>query len=187
MSRSNCSWYRRLVLAACCLLGIAAGASEPSHLRLSANLDRPADGYCVDIPGAGRNLRTDLPLFAHNCKPVLTADSAVQWADGERLYFPGVGKCMTAAGINARALPGTALLLRECGRNTAFFDVDALQRFTLRDDGGLVLFGTDLCVVVSAESDTTYSSADVWRPLYLDRCGGVPPERRSWIMRVPSP
>ena len=37
------------------------------HLRLLDRLDRPEDGYCIDILGTPGNLRIDVPLFAHNC------------------------------------------------------------------------------------------------------------------------
>lgn len=60
------------------LLGVQALATEPRHLRLVAALERPTDGYCVDIPDGGQYLRIYLPLFAHNCKPALTTDSAVK-------------------------------------------------------------------------------------------------------------
>ena len=55
----------------------SASRASPTHLRLLDRLDRPEDGYCVDIIGTPQNMRIDLPLFAHNCKPLLTSDSAV--------------------------------------------------------------------------------------------------------------
>ena len=58
------------------LLGFSSPAFSGSlnsqfHLRLLDRLDRPEDGYCVDILGTPGNLRIDVPLFAHNCKPRL--------------------------------------------------------------------------------------------------------------------
>jgi hypothetical protein len=47
------------------------------HLRLVDDLDRPQDGYCLDIVGSGQHIRFDLPLIAHNCKTGLYADEAV--------------------------------------------------------------------------------------------------------------
>ena len=185
MSAALCAVCRYLVVIVGCFFSWAASASDAAHLRLSAPLDRPHDGYCVDIPGAGQNLRVDLPLFAHNCKSGLTADSAVQLTAEQRLDFPGVDMCMTAAGINSGALPGTALLLRACGRNTAFFAVDALQRFVLQADGRLVLSDTTLCLVVGPKSAATYSTADAWRSLFLDACTNVPAERARWILHTP--
>ena len=37
-------------------------------IRLADNLDDP-QGYCIDVPGFGDNLRLDAPLQAHTCKP----------------------------------------------------------------------------------------------------------------------
>ena len=53
------------------LFSIANAANqELVHVRLIDRLDRPDDGYCLDILGTGDTLRLDLPLFSHNCKPV---------------------------------------------------------------------------------------------------------------------
>jgi hypothetical protein len=65
--------YLYLMLLAGCVARLTLVANEPAHLRLAADLDRPEDGYCFDIPGAGQNLRVDLPLFAHNCKTAFIA------------------------------------------------------------------------------------------------------------------
>ena len=48
------------------------------HLRLVDKLDRPQDGYCLDIMGSGDHIRPDLPMTVHNCKPGLYADEAVR-------------------------------------------------------------------------------------------------------------
>ena len=90
----------------------AAADSGARHLRLADRLDRPADGYCVDILGVGDYLRMDLPLFAHNCKPVLTTDSAVIYEPDGRIRFPAVNRCITVAGVNSRALPRAFRRLR---------------------------------------------------------------------------
>ena len=42
-------------------------AEGSTVLRLLDRLDRPQDGYCVDVLGVGLEARTDLPLFVHNC------------------------------------------------------------------------------------------------------------------------
>ena len=84
------------------------------HLRLLDRLDRPEDGYCVDILGTPGNLRVDVPLFAHNCKPRLTSDSSVIFTLDGLIKFPAVNRCMTVAGVNSKALPGASILLRKC-------------------------------------------------------------------------
>ncbi len=86
------------------LLDFAAAATGPVHLRLVDRLDRPEDGYCVDILGTGDYLRVDLPLFAHNCKRGLTTDSAVVFGSDGSIRFPAVERCITVAGVNSLAL-----------------------------------------------------------------------------------
>lgn len=98
----------------------------------------------MDIPGTGQNMRFDLPLFAHNCKRTLTVDSAVVFTNAGEIRFPAVDRCMTVAGVDSGALPGAAILLRECGESKPFFQTSALQRFEHRHDGRLVLKGTEL-------------------------------------------
>ena len=142
-----------------------------------------ATGDVSDITGA--NLRTDLPLFAHNCKPVLTNDSAVRRLPGGQIEFPAVRGCVTVAGVNSRALPGASFLVRRCDERGAFFETAALQRFELREDGRLVLAGTGLCVSVGARSDSTYSTQDRWRALFVEDCDRIEASRSSWEFVVP--
>jgi len=144
-------------------------ASDPTHLRLKDLLDRPTDGYCVDVHGTPGNLRIDLPLFAHNCKSRLTPDSAV----------------IFVAGVNSHALPGTAVLLHKCGESTAFFETSALQQFTLHSDGQLELKQSGLCLAVGLRSAVTYSSSDRWRPLFLDDCAVVEARFSQWQFSLP--
>ena len=96
--------------------------SEPKgsmfHLRLLDRLDRPEDGYCIDILGTPGNLRVELPLFAHNCKTTLTTDSAVIFTSDGLIKFPSVDLCVTVAGVNSNALPGASTLLRKCNDST---------------------------------------------------------------------
>lgn len=173
------------VLVAMAAFAAPAHAAEPKHLRLVDRLDRPQDGYCFDILGTPGNMRTELPLFAHNCKPRLTPDSAVEMTARGRLRFVAVNLCVTAMGVNARALPGVPLLLRPCGRSQPFFDTRALQTFTLAKDGRLALRGTKLCVRVGTVSDRTYSAADRWRTLYLDSCARTPARLARWELVSP--
>ncbi len=158
----------------------AAADTGARHLRLVDRLDRPADGYCIDILGVGDYLRTDLPLFAHNCKPLLTTDSAVIFEADGRIRFPAVNRCITVAGVNSLALPGASILLRGCGEAAPFFETAQLQSFRLHRDGRLTLADSSLCLAVGAESATTYSSLDRWRALFVEDCARIPPERARW-------
>ncbi len=157
------------------------------HLRLVDRLDRPEDGYCIDIPGTPGNMRVDAPLFAHNCKQSLTADSAVVFTSEGYIQFPAVELCVTVAGVNSEALPGAATLLRRCNQSTAFFQTMRLQRFTHRDDGRLVLGDSNLCLTVGPQSAATYSPFDRWRALFVEDCASANPARSRWEFVVPHP
>ena len=117
---------------------VSAFAAEPTHLRLIDFLDRPGDGYCIDVHGTAGNERTDLPLFAHNCKQLLTSDSAVVSNTDDTIEFIELGLCVTVAGVNSTALPGAAVILRECGESTLFLETERLQQFVLHTNGLLV-------------------------------------------------
>ena len=98
---------RKLLISLVIIVSMGTGGSASSaspssqvHLRLLDRLDRPEDGYCVDILGTPGNLRIDVPLFAHNCKPSLTSDSAVVFTSDGFIKFPAVDLCLTVAGVN---------------------------------------------------------------------------------------
>jgi hypothetical protein len=176
-----------LLLLVPSLAPAAPTTTTAAHLRLLDRLDRPKDGYCVDIPGTGQNLRVEIPLFAHNCKPRLTTDSAVVFTSDGLIRFPAVGRCITVAGVNSVALPGAAILLRACKGSTPFFETSKLQRFTLRGDGRLALAGTELCLTVGSKSAPTYSPYDRWRTLFVDDCTTAERARSRWEFVVPRP
>ena len=155
------------------------------HLRLLDRLDRPEDGYCVDILGTPGNLRIDVPLFAHNCKPRLTSDSSVIFTSDGLITFPAVNRCITVAGVNSKALPGASILLRKCNETVAFFETFRLQRFTHRKDGRLSISGSELCLVVGTKSAATYSPSHRWRTLFVDSCSHVEPSLSQWEFVVP--
>lgn len=169
-----------LWICAALLTPAAADSSQPGHLRLIDRLDRPSDGYCLDILGVGTNLRVDVPIFAHNCKPALTPDSAVALTDDGAIHFVAVDLCVTASGVNGRALPGAAIILRPCDGNAAFFESGPLQRFDFHKDGRVQLKGSELCLAVGDVSATTYSVRDRWRVLSVEDCGSTPAALSRW-------
>ncbi len=150
------------------------------HLRLIDRLDRPQDGYCLDVLGTGRALRLELPIFAHNCKPGLTPDSAVEITTVGEIRFADIDLCATSFGVNGRTLAGSPIILRTCGDTAPFFDSAPLQRFEWTDENRLRLKGTTLCLSVGDESASTYSTADRWRVLTVESCSSVSPERAAW-------
>lgn len=150
------------------------------HLKLKNSLDRPEDGYCLDVVGSGQYIRFDMPLNAHNCKPGLYADEAVIMESNGTIRFPAYNKCATVSGLNGRALPGTPLIPAGCGENTPFLSTKGLQTFTQHKDGKLELSGTGLCLTVGKESDSTFSPDHRWRPLFVGKCEDVVPARSQW-------
>ncbi len=163
----------------------AALSSTQVHLRLLDRLDRPEDGYCVDILGTPGNLRIEVPLFAHNCKPYLTTDSAVVFTSEGFIKFPAVDRCLTVAGVNSAALPGASILLRKCNESVPFFETFILQRFSHRKDGRLSVLGSKLCLAVGGQSAATYSTYHRWRTLFVADCLTVEPSLSQWEFVVP--
>ncbi len=161
------------------------GTEGAGHLRLGDNLDRPKDGYCLDIIGSGKHLRFDLPLIAHNCKPGLYADEAVKMEPNGFILFPAFDKCATVVGLNSRALPGAALVPRGCGERTPFLDTEGLQKFDHRKDGRIELSGTGLCLTVGYRSDSTFSPDHRWRPLFVESCEKTELSRSKWKFVIP--
>ncbi|WP_207226442.1 hypothetical protein [Corticibacter populi] len=150
------------------------------HFKLIDSLDRPQDGYCLDIVGSGPHIRFDLPMTAHNCKPGLYEDEAVSIEANGRIRFPAYNACATVAGLNGRALPGAAVVPRGCGERTPFLDAEALQRFVIHDDGRVELHGSGLCMTAGDQSDSTFDASHRWRSLYMDRCDAIDPARARW-------
>ncbi len=184
---------RRLATAALAgvllgLLGSAQAATplQPGHLKLIDPLDRPEDGYCLDLVGSGQYIRFDMPLTAHNCKPGLYHDEAVVLEANGYIRFPAYNRCVTAAGLNGRALPGAALIARGCGERSPFLEAERLQIFRLRDNGQVELDGSGLCLSAGPRSDATFASDHRWRALYLDDCASAEPARSRWQFSVPA-
>ena len=175
-----------LILISCTSIAqerpVAEGAG---HLRLVDNLDRPQDGYCLDIIGSGQHLRFDLPLIAHNCKEGLYADEAVVMEPNGFIRFPAFEKCATVVGLNSRALPGTAVVPSDCGEKTPFLDAEGLQKFDHRKDGLVELSGTGLCLTVGYKSDSTFFPDHRWRPLFVESCETSEPARSRWEFVIP--
>lgn len=189
-------WIGRRLTAVALMVVAVSGApatgQEPEigHLRLVDRLDRPVDGYCLDILGVGSRLRVDLPVFAHNCKPGLTPDSAVAITEAGEIVFAALDLCVTVFGVNRGSLPGSPILLRECAGAASFFDAGRFQRFTFEENGQVRLEGSDLCLAVGEEADSTFSAADRWRALTVETCAETPAALSAWEFNTgpfPSP
>jgi hypothetical protein len=173
----------RALALALTLLGLAQtgyAQSKPTYLMLADRLDRPRDGYCVDVLGAGDVFRTDLPLNTHNCKEGIVPDGVIALRADGTLHMPAFDLCITAHGVNRTSLAGAALILMKCGVNTPFFTVIGLQTWDLSDDGRVKLRGSDLCLAAGPTSSTTFSRFDKWRSLSMQPCDGTPLNLIRW-------
>lgn len=187
-----------------CILALAALTATPAaawqegagYLELADRLDRPDDGYCLDLPGSGDWVDFSMPLNAHNCKrPGLFADEAVTFAapgtSPSPIRFPAYEGCVTAVGLNGASLPGAPVMLRPCAGDIdatrAPFIAASLQDFDHRADGRIELSGAGLCLTVGTESAPTFSPAHRWRALTLERCDDAPADRSVWKAFSPDP
>lgn len=181
----------KLMSTAALALGLLGGPvfaweEGAGYLKLEDGLDRPSDGYCLDVAGSGGWVDFTVPLNAHNCKgPYFYPDQAVRFDQSPGpIRFPAYGGCVTALGRDGRSLPMSALTLKPCAvdpdvRQTPFAS-EALQTFVQRSDGRIALNGTHLCLTVGAQSDVTFSLDHRWRPLFLDTCETADPHLSVW-------
>lgn len=151
------------------------------HMRLQDDLDRPLDGWCLDVVGSGPNIRFDMPLIGHNCKPGLFADEAVEFTEDGQIRFPAYpGYCVTVMGLNEYALPGAALMLKPCGERIPFLNAPKFQTFEHLENGMVRLKGSNLCITVGDVSERTFDPTHAWRTLFVDWCDECDPERSTW-------
>ena len=154
---------------------------EAMHMRLVDDLDRPQDGWCLDVVGSGSHIRFDMPLIGHNCKPGLFADEAVTFEKDGRITFPAYGDaCVTVMGLNQSALAGAALMLKQCGQEIPFLNAPQFQYFEHLDNKTMRLKSTELCITVGDQSKGTFDPTHGWRTLYMDRCADIDLSRAMW-------
>lgn len=151
-----------------------------NYMRLINDLDMPQDGWCLDVVGSGPNVRFDMPLIGHNCKPGLYADEAVIFRNDGTLYFPAFNGCVTVMGLNKKALPGAAIMLKACGETSPFLTATNFQHFSHRPDGRVELKESNLCLTLGASSHSTFDVTHAWRTLYVDNCNKTDPVRSTW-------
>lgn len=158
-----------------------AFASDYKYLQLMDKLDRPVDGYCLDVVGSGPNIRFDMPLTAHNCKgPQIFFDEVVTLREDSTLYFPQYKGCVTVMGNNKTALPKNALMLKECGAQQPFLNAAHFQKFEFNERKQLQLKNSQLCISAGGVSHTTFSPEHRWRSLYMETCDQVSPSLSRW-------
>ena len=143
-------------------------------IRLTDPLDEP-EYYCVDVPGAGRNVRLQSALQAHTCKPIATAADELFTMDHPnegQIYMEAYDLCVEAEG----ARTGSSLRLQPCSDSP-------LQLFALDND--LIRLGGEaqdrLCLAAAPGSGTpTGAPSHLRRELTLEGCETVEPKLTRW-------
>ncbi len=151
--------------------------AEATLVQLVDALDEP-EYYCVDVPGFGRSLQLDAALMAHTCKPGADDEMfAVNRPGPGNLSMPAYDLCMEADAAGSTV----QIYLRKCSDSE-------MQRFELDSDGGLVLAGAGLCMVVSPEDgEPTGGPSHLRRDLYLLDCDEAEPALKQWAFPGSSP
>ena len=175
--------FQKLIVAIL-LVGSGQALSQPEpkqYLQLKDRLDRPSDGYCLDVVGSGKHIRLDMPLTAHNCKgPQIYSDEVFQYRSNQSLYAPAYDGCVTVMGLNDKALAGNALMLKACGVEQPFLNAKNFQKFEFNSKGQIQLIGSHLCIAAGAESHTTYSPEHRWRSLLMLSCAEADLTHSVW-------
>lgn len=155
------------------------------YLKLKDKLDRPVDGYCLDVTGNGRHVRFDIPLNAHNCKEesdYVYPDETVQFREDGTLLFPAYNLCVTVMGLNQHALPYNSLMVKQCEQNTPFLNAQKFQKFKFNENDQIQLVGSNLCITAGDVSKVTYSKKHKWRSLYMQECNVAKKSHSSWFL-----
>lgn len=156
--------------------------ADEYNMRLVDKLDRPKDGYCLDILGNGKraHIRTDMPLMAHNCKSGVFPDELIEFRADGSIYFKEYDMCVTIAGVNEHVTEGTSLILRKCADMTPFVNGEFMQEFVHRKDGKIQHKNSKKCIVAGIESAPTYTDEHRWRSLYMEDCTKTSKNRSTW-------
>ena len=149
-------------------------------IRLADNLDDP-QGYCIDVPGFGDNLRLDAPLQAHTCKPGSDDQLfALPTAAIHSIELKDLMLCITAE----ESQPGASLALGTCGGqpNQDFAPVldHDQDRLALRVETDTSI-SWDLCIGVSAGAGEPAGGQNhLRRDLLLYACDETDPALITW-------
>lgn len=170
----------RVILLALCFFNFMFANSTPHQIKLIDPLDRPQDGYCLDVLGSGQYIRPDMPVIGHNCKPGLYADEAFIFRKDGTIYFPAYDKCLTIAGVNEYVLDHTPLVLHECKIDSPFVKAQFMQEFEYTKSKKLKHKNSNKCLEMGEESSRTFSPAHTWRTLYVKECSKTNIKRSTW-------
>ena len=153
------------------------------RIKLAAELD-DSRGYCLDVPGPASNILLHIPGWTHSCHSGPEPDQVYRYnLDGKgkfRFVFQTYDLCLTAANSAVRS----RFSYETC-------DVDERQGFTAKEDGTIVLRGTELCLVAlnmapggsqdEAGTGRQVQATHMVRGLTLRPCGSGAQELAKWV------
>ncbi|TXR53674.1 RICIN domain-containing protein [Reinekea thalattae] len=152
------------------LISTSVYGADTFMIKLADQLDE-SEFYCIDVTGWGDHLKLDDPLQVHTCKPNSPDQEFV--VAGSSLKMPEYDRCLTVSASGSMALPGSAVLLREC-------DGSAMQNLKLLSSGQIVLNDSDLCVAAGTTSMEASGPSHLWRVASVQSCETTDKELTTW-------
>ncbi|MEO9276117.1 RICIN domain-containing protein [Marinomonas sp. 5E14-1] len=157
-------------ILSCVFMVATVQAADTFELKLVDELDE-SEFYCLDVSGWGNHLKIEDPLQVHTCKPGSSDQQFV--VDGSTLKMPEYDRCLAASASGDKALPGSAVMVREC-------DGSPMQKFELTSSGQIVMNGSDLCVAAGTESLEASGPSHLWRVASLQYCENFEAKLITW-------
>ena len=145
-------------------------SADTFMLKLVDQLDEP-EFYCLDVVGWGDHVKVDDPVQVHTCKPDSPDQEFV--VEGSTLKMPAYNRCLTASASGNTALPGSALMLREC-------DGGILQNFRILSSGQIILNNSNLCLAAGSTSLEASGPSHMWRVASLQPCESTDKKFITW-------
>ena len=158
-------------ILSCMLISTTSYGAETFKIKLVDQLDEP-EFYCLDVAGWGDHLKIDDPVQVHTCKPDSPDQEFV--VEGNALKMPEYNRCLTASASGDAALPGSALILREC-------DGSKMQSFIVHSSGKIMMNSSELCVAAGAESQEASGPSHLWRVASLQSCEHSESKLATWM------
>ena len=150
--------------------------SNTFFIKLADQLDEE-EYYCLDITGStySNNLKLEDPLQAHTCKTGKAPDQEFI-AKGNTLVISAYDRCLTASGSSGSALPGSAVLLRECDESNS-------QNFDILSSGQIEFNNSGLCVAAGDVSQKASGPSHLWRVASLQSCQSTDSKLTTWTTK----
>lgn len=164
------------LLFSCLLISTTVFSSDTFLIKLIDQLDEP-EHYCLDVTGStySKNLKLDDPLQAHTCKTTAAPDQEFI-VKGNTLIMPAYNRCLAASGSSGSALPGSAVLVRECDGSTS-------QNFAILSSGQIEFNNSGLCVSAGDMSQKASGPSHMWRVASLQSCKNTDSKLTTWTTK----